>query len=122
MSERSAVYQANQPTKRKSRGTSDLEYLLIWQITAGKLPHPWREYRFHPTRRWRFDLAWPDQRLAVEVEGGIWTNGRHTRGAGMEEDMRKYNAAALLGWRVLRVSGRMIGNGEALNLITDALK
>ena len=67
------------------------------------LPAPVREHRFHPVRRWRFDYAWPEQRVALEVEGGVWTGGRHTRGAGFVGDMEKYNAATVAGWRVVRV-------------------
>ncbi len=67
------------------------------------LPAPVREHRFHAVRRWRFDYAWPEQRVALEVEGGVWTGGRHTRGAGFVGDMEKYNAAVLAGWRVVRV-------------------
>ena len=65
--------------------------------------HRWEsEYRFHPTRRWRFDYACKALRLAIEVEGGVWTKGRHTRGCGFVGDMEKYNTAAVLGWRILR--------------------
>ena len=60
------------------------------------------EYRFHPKRRWRFDFANPEYKVAIEFEGGIWTGGRHTRGTGYKNDCDKYNAAQLLGWRVLR--------------------
>lgn len=67
------------------------------------LPPPVREHRFHAVRRWRFDYAWPEQRVALEVEGGVWTGGRHTRGAGFLGDVEKYNAAVLAGWRVVRV-------------------
>ncbi len=67
------------------------------------LPVPVREHRFHPVRRWRFDYAWPEQRVALEVEGGVWTGGRHTRGAGFLGDIEKYNAAVVAGWRVVRV-------------------
>jgi very-short-patch-repair endonuclease len=66
------------------------------------LPAPVLEYKFHPTRKWRFDYAWPELRIALEVEGGVWTGGRHTRGSGFLKDVKKYNAAAALGWRVLR--------------------
>lgn len=68
------------------------------------LPKPMTELRFHATRKWRFDYAWPDHKIALEIEGGAWTNGRHTRGAGFIADMAKYNAAQEIGWRVFRVT------------------
>ena len=80
-----------------------------------------REYRFHPVRRWRFDFALPERRLAVEVEGGTWTGGRHTRGSGFEKDCEKYNQAVLLGWRVLRFTPGAIKSGEALTTIEQVL-
>lgn len=67
------------------------------------LPEPQREYRFHPDRRWRFDLAWPDHLVAAEIEGGVWVRGRHNRGSGFICDCEKYNAAAELGWLVIRI-------------------
>jgi len=67
------------------------------------LPEATTEHEFHPTRRWRFDFAFVEHQVALEVEGGAWTGGRHTRGSGFVKDMAKYNEAAALGWRVLRV-------------------
>jgi very-short-patch-repair endonuclease len=61
-----------------------------------------REYRFAPPRMWRFDVAIPERKIAIELEGGIWTNGRHSRGSGMVGDCDKYNTASLHGWRVYR--------------------
>lgn len=81
---------------------SRLEEDAIFRIRAYKLPEPVQEHRFHPPRRWRFDLAYPDLKIAVELEGGIWTMGRHTRGSGFVKDTEKYNQAVLDGWRVLR--------------------
>jgi len=75
------------------------------------LPEPEFEFRFHPHRKWRFDCAWPHKLVALEVEGGIWTQGRHTRGAGFLADMEKYNAAVLLGWRVLRTTPDKLADG-----------
>lgn len=63
-----------------------------------------KEFKFHSKRKWRFDAAWPEKMIAVEFEGGIWTNGRHTRGKGYENDCEKYNNALLLGWRVFRLT------------------
>jgi len=65
------------------------------------LMEPVPEWVFHPVRKWRFDYAWPLVKLALEIEGGIWTQGRHTRGAGAMEDLEKYSEAAILGWRVI---------------------
>lgn len=62
-----------------------------------------REFRFHPERRWRFDFAWPEHAVALEIEGGIYCGGRHVRPAGYSRDCVKYNEAQLLGWRVFRV-------------------
>lgn len=63
--------------------------------------HVLTEYRFAPPRRWMFDFCFPNERVAVEVEGGIWIQGRHSRGAGKLADMEKYSAAAAMGWRIL---------------------
>lgn len=60
------------------------------------------EYRFHPVRRWRFDFANPEFKIAIEYEGGVWRRGRHIRPVGFINDCDKYNAAALHGWTVLR--------------------
>jgi len=72
-------------------------------VLAG-LPEPVAEHRFAHPRRWRFDWAWPDHLLALEVDGGVWTRGRHTRGAGFLRDIEKLNSAAIAGWSVLRTT------------------
>lgn len=79
----------------------------------GKLPKPISEYRFAPPRRWRFDLAWITIKVAVEQEGGVWIQGRHSRGAGMVKDMEKYNEATRLGWRVFRFTPQQIHSLQA---------
>ena len=61
-----------------------------------------QEHIFFPGRRWRIDFAIVDLKIGIEIEGGVWANGRHTRGKGFIEDMEKYNAAATLGWVILR--------------------
>ena len=85
------------------------------------LPVPEREFGFHKTRRWRFDFAWPEKKLAVEVEGGTWAGGRHVRPAGFEQDCEKYGEAAILKWSVLRVTSKMVNDGRALQMIERAL-
>lgn len=93
---------------------SDLEEDLAYQIYVAGLPEPEREFIFHPTRKWRFDFAWPEMLLAGEVEGGVWSGGRHTRGQGFIDDCEKYNEAASLGWTVLRFPAIVITDGRAL--------
>jgi len=83
--------------------TSSLErkFLILWNWQASAWPEPEREVRFHPVRRWRFDFAWPAHRVAVEMDGGIFTGGRHVRGPQYSAGCEKRNAAVVLGWRVL---------------------
>ena len=76
---------------------------------------PEREFRFHPTRQWRFDFAWPELMLALEVEGGTRKKGRHQFHEGFTEDCHKYNEAAILGWRVLRYTTEMVAAGTAID-------
>jgi very-short-patch-repair endonuclease len=83
---------------------------------------PMREYRFHPERRWRFDFAWPDHFIAVEVEGLTPLGGRHQRMAGFRSDLEKYNAAAMLGWLVLRFTDLEIKRGIAIKQIIAAFE
>lgn len=108
-------------TRIQNESEAGMADVLTAFLIAAALPLPVPDYRFAPPRRWRFDYAWPALRLALEIEGGIWTDGRHVRGRGYERDCEKYNAAALAGWRVLRVTPRMMRDGRALQLLTAVL-
>ena len=68
---------------------------------AEGLPVPEAEFRFAPPRRWRFDWAWPDHKIALECQGGLFVQGRHSRGPALLKEHEKLNAAAAMGWRVL---------------------
>ena len=105
-----------------SERLSNAEETLALHIKAYKLPVPQREFKFMLKRRYRFDFAWPQFLLAAEVEGGSWSGGRHTRGAGFEKDCVKYNNAALAGWCVLRFTPAMIERGEAIGMLERILK
>lgn len=106
-------------TARKGSGG---EYALAFQISALKLAPAVREYKFHPERKWRFDFAYPDKKCAIEIEGGHWTGGRHTRAKGFESDCEKYCEAARLGWRVFRVTTDMVVSGYAIGLVRSILE
>ena len=100
---------------------SDLESDLLQYIILSNLPAPEREATFHPKRKWRVDFIWRDAMLIVECEGGVYANGRHVRGLGFTADCVKYNEAALMGYRVLRVTADHIYSGQAAEWIGRAL-
>ena len=116
---------------KKNRGYISLDR----QCKAIGLPEPVKEFRFHPHRLWRFDYAWPELRLALEVEGGVFARkgatkcdkcglvpaGRHATGAGFLGDIEKYNAATRYGWRLVRVTPQMMRTGEALALVETVI-
>jgi hypothetical protein len=80
-----------------------------------------QEYHFHPSRKWRFDVAFPSRKIGVEVQGGLWKYGRHNRPGGYEGDMAKHNAAAELGYRIFYFTWQQIGNGDAVRLLARVL-
>lgn len=80
-----------------------------------------KEYRFHPKRRWRFDYAIPRRKIAIEVEGGIWTGGRHVSPKGFLGDMEKYNTATTLGWHILRTIPQELCTSQTLEMIKDVI-
>ena len=100
---------------------TDLADELAAQIKMAGLPEPVREHRFHPMRRWRFDICFPEHMVAFEADGGTWDWGRHNRPQGFANDVEKINQAQLLGWQVFRVTGEMVRDGTALQLVEAAL-
>lgn len=82
---------------------------------------PLAEFQFDPERKWRFDYAFMTNKVALEIEGGVWTRGRHTRGGGFLGDMEKYNRAAALGWRIIRCTPKQFENGEMMNDLCEAM-
>jgi len=87
-----------------------LERIVLNRIQRCNVGEPESEYKFHPKRKWRFDFAFPDIKLAIECEGGVWSDGRHTRGKGFVGDSEKYNEAVIMGWRILRYTTSTVKN------------
>lgn len=129
---------AERPRTEGARARSIITVPLLCQ--AYGLPQPVPEFRFHASRLWRLDFAWPSvcvtireghkcsgktcrmsPMVALEIEGGVFTQGRHSRGAGMVKDMEKYNAAVLLGWKVLRCTPRDVESGSIAALLKQVL-
>lgn len=101
---------------------SALEAELALQIRALELPEPIREYQAIKGRKFRFDFAWVDARLLVEVNGGTYTKGAHSTGQGIARDYEKIRLGQDCGWKVYPFDGKAIKSGEAVEIIRKALE
>lgn len=102
------------------------KFVLAFFRQAG-IPDPSFEFHFAKKelgRDWRFDLAWPDYKVAIEVQGGIWkkdVRSAHARGSGLLKDYEKANAAACLGWRVMYLIPEELMKLRTTQLVASAL-
>lgn len=110
----------NKTTKPKPEKKDYSGFVTLCEKEIGITPV--MELKFHPVRKWRFDFAFPYQKIALEVEGGIWTGGRHTRGSGFLGDIEKYNQAVCLGWSVLRTIPSQLETNQTIELIKKTLE
>lgn len=101
---------------KQTREPSVGEVLLATHLRACKIGFE-QEYKFHPNRKWRADFLITGTKILIEVEGGIWSGGRHTRGKGYIGDMEKYNSAAMMGFTILRFSTEQVKAGVAIKQI-----
>ena len=101
---------------------SEGEEIFLRQCIDIGLPKPEREHMFLAGRRFRFDFAWTDVQLGVEVEGGVFSKGRHTRGVGYGKDLEKYNLAAMHGWTVYRFTTQDVKSGIAVGFMEIIIK
>ena len=81
-----------------------------------------KEHKFHPVRKWRFDFAIPEHKIAIEIDGGVWNYGRHNRAQGYIADMKKFNAAASLGWIVLKFTPDEQYSRATFDIIRETIK
>lgn len=100
--------------------STDKIFIQLCQQYIEKTPET--EYRFHPVRKFKFDYAFINDKLAVECEGGIYTKQAHGSITGILRDMEKYNLAASMGWRVLRFTPKQLLTFETIELIKTALR
>ena len=119
---RNASEERNKKQKKPSK-KSQLEDSFSAELAMFGIPTPVRQYRFHAVRLWRFDFAWPDRRIAVEIHGGIFMaagKGGHNRGAYMEKSFEKSNVAQLGGWKVLIFGPSQIRGSKRLTRASPA--
>lgn len=119
------------PTKGKSKTALQIKREMKRQIKeecdktfadhiAKKLSlHVIHEFKFHDKRKWRIDHAIPTHKIAIEVEGGVWTKGRHVNPSGFISDMDKYNALSCAGWMLLRVQPKDLYSEKLLDNIRE---
>ena len=98
----------------RNRSQLELKFILLWKEIEGQSLQ--EEHKFHKDRRWRFDFAHKKAKVAIEIEGGIWGQSRHTKPVVYIKDCEKYNAAIFNGWAVIRLPNHWITD-ETLYLI-----
>lgn len=101
---------------------SSWETYFALQITEAGLPAPVREYKFHPSRRFRFDFCYPDLLLGIEIDGATYSGGRHTTGAGYSKDCEKFALAAIEGYRVIRITTQQVSKGLGIEWLKEYFK
>jgi hypothetical protein len=109
-------------TRTRINPLSSLEEEFYITVRAVNLPAAVREYKFHPKRNWRFDFAWPQWKVAAELQGGLGMGGRHTRGASLVLEYDKLNEAQVLGWKVFLFAWAHIENLDILRLLEAVLR
>lgn len=114
------------PKIRKKRVlvTHNDQYPMFFRLISDNpsIPSPVEEFKFHPSRKWRIDLCWPDQKLALEIEGGVFDNGRHVRPTGFIKDMEKYNALSILGYSLLRFTPQQMKSCDSYDFLREWFK
>ncbi len=107
---------SKRPKVKGEKIPNEFEAKLAGELKTLKIEFE-QEFKFHPDRKWKADFHLVDKKILVEVEGGIWSGGRHTRGKGYLGDLEKYNAATMMGFQVIRFSTDQVKSGHAIQQI-----
>lgn len=107
---------SKRPKVKSEKVSNEFEAKLARELKTLKIEFE-QEFEFHPERKWKADFHLVGKKILVEVEGGIWSGGRHTRGKGYLGDLEKYNAATMMGFQVIRFSTDQVKSGHAIQQI-----
>ncbi|WP_441372989.1 DUF559 domain-containing protein [Acinetobacter lwoffii] len=107
---------SKRPKVKGEKVPNEFEAKLAQELKTLKIEFE-QEFEFHPKRKWRADFHLVGKKILVEVEGAIWSGGRHTRGKGYIGDMEKYNVATMMGYQVIRFSTDQVKSGHAIQQI-----
>lgn len=107
---------SKRPKVKSEKIPNEFEAKLARELKTLKIEFE-QEFEFHPKRKWRADFHLVGKKILVEVEGAIWSGGRHTRGKGYIGDMEKYNVATMMGYQVIRFSTDQVKSGHAIQQI-----
>ena len=103
--------------------TSALENLFAMQLDSAGLTGYVREYQAIPGRKFRFDFAFiGPHRLLIEINGGTYNGGAHSRGVGLNRDYEKGNLAVQHGFRLLQFDTKMVKSGVGLKTTERVLR
>jgi very-short-patch-repair endonuclease len=106
-----SLWQAHYPRLILEREFSD--------ITAWELDYQERYSRSKRSKRYRLDFAHPDSRTGIEIQGGVYSRGRHVTGSGYERDCKKYNLAYTSGWTIFLLTSTMAKDAAWLAVIAS---
>ena len=117
---------AGKPARQGAKGIGpERVFLAVLKHYQVPLPVPEHQFATSLGRKWRFDWAWVAERVALEVQGGIWMRGKtlgaHAMPTNIQRDHAKFSAAACLGWRILYVEPRQLATPATAALIRTAL-
>ncbi len=94
-------------------------FVLGWEQLGYEGSDMTPEYVFDPDRKWRFDLAWPSVKVAIEFDGRGWGHQSHK---GRDQDNAKQNAATAAGWRVLRYSSSGLSMKRMPDVVEEVMR
>ena len=120
--ERAAAAGRMSGKRERSTEAPDIEAELVLLLQRAGLGGYQRNYRFAVKKRYELDFAWTMQRVAIEVQGGLHSNGAHVRPAGYTRDCKKMRLAQLMDWKIFYCTAGDIRDNSIIEDVETALE